>query len=313
MTDFPLHIDASQLKDFECKEFGRQRYLLNRDLVIPNVHYQYGTAVHKAVQSFWEGKPYEQAIADAYEVTSAYPVQLIKHNVYLSNKWMEMVEQLPDLVACYYDSMEQDLTKVQKRIDGSHMIENEWLMPYCFICGNIRGWSVRNCDHIAEVFLCGRIDRVMVGPELPDVKTASEISSQGVPWKQMYQRGKMLEVQFGLYDWYLQQIGMTPKRAYLEVLVKGYRGKKPRLEIIDLPYVVTDAYRERFRQQLQWKVSEIVSLFKERVSEKPWPMSQQLCQTKFSECPYISLCGTGETPKNLELYKIREEHLDVRK
>src|ERR1700676_3594006 len=111
MTEFPLHIDASMLKDFECREFGRQRYLLNRDLVAPNIHYCYGTATHRAVQSFWEGKTYEQAIADAYEVTNAYPVGLIKHNVYLSNKWMEMVEQLPDILAAYWDGMEQDLSK----------------------------------------------------------------------------------------------------------------------------------------------------------------------------------------------------------
>jgi hypothetical protein len=289
------------IKDFECKEFGRQRYLLNRETAIKNPHYQYGTAVHKAVQSFWEGKTFEQSMADAYEVTSAYPVGLIKHNVYASNKWMEMVEQLPDLIACYYDGMVQDLSKVQpyKEIPdsiGSPMLESEWQYPYS-----------------DEVTLCGRIDRVMVGPELPDVKTASEISSQGVPWKQMYQRGKMLEVQFGLYDWYLQQIGMTPRRVYLEVLIKGYRGKKPRLEIIELPYVTTDAYRERFRQQLAWKVAEIVRYMTVHTDQKPWPMSQQLCQSKFGECPYISLCEMGEIPRVTELYSIREEHLEVRK
>ncbi len=283
-----IYIDASMLKDFECKEFGRQRYLLNRDLVAPNVFYQYGTAVHKAVQSFWEGKTFEQAMADAYTVTSSYPVELIKHNVYISNKWMEMVEQLPDIVACYYDGMVQDLSKVARisvnvnslgEGDSMAALESEWTWPYS-----------------DEVTLCGRIDRVMVGPELPDVKTASEISSQGVPWKQMYQRGKMLEVQFGLYDWYLQQIDMTPRRVYLEVLVKGYRGKRGRLEIIELPYVVTDAYRERFRQQLAWKVSEIVDYFTHHREDKPWPMSQQLCQTKFSECPYLNLCLNGEIP-----------------
>jgi hypothetical protein len=301
-----IYIDASMIKDFECKEFGRQRYLLNRDLAVPNVHYQYGTAVHKAVQSFWEGKTFEQSMADAYEVTSAYPVNLIKHNVYLSNKWMEMVSQLPDLIACYYDGMVQDLSKLALDHSGSvddpagnigtPMLENEWQYHYS-----------------DEVTLCGRIDRVMVGPELPDVKTASEISSQGVPWKQMYQRGKMLEVQFGLYDFYLQQIGITPRRVYLEVLIKGYRGKKPRLEIIELPYITTEAYRERFRQQLKWKVAEIVRYMTVHRDQKPWPMSQQLCQTKFSECPYINTCLYGETPKTEELYAIREEHLEVRK
>jgi len=306
--NFPLYIDASLLKEWDCREYVRQRYLQNRDLRAPSVYYQYGIAVHKAVQSFWEGKPYEQAIADAYEITSQYPVQLIKHNVYQSNKWMEMVEQLPDLVACYYDAVEQDLSLVHKKPRLSNnaildyydtprpMIETEWQLPYS-----------------DDVILCGRIDRVMAGPELPDVKTASEIANFGVPWKTGYQQNMMLQVQFGLYDWYLQQIGMAPRRVYLEVLLKGFKSKPCRYEVIELPYVTTEAYRERFRQQLKWKVSEIVDYFRNRTQEKPWPMTQSMCQTKYGSCPYLDVCLHGEQPKVMELYSIREEHLEIRK
>lgn len=319
--NFPLYIDASMLKDFECREFGRQRYLLNRDTLAPNIHYVYGTAIHKAVQSFWEGKTFELAMADAYEVTAAYPVALIKHNVYASNRWMEMVERLPDLVACYFDSVEQDVKQVATW-KGETLLECEWSLPYCYVCGRpevrtdkagIFGHMLLGCGHNHEVTLCGRIDRVMRGPELPDIKTASEISSQGIPWKQGYQNGKMLEVQFGLYDWWLNYIGMAPKRVYLEVLLKGYKSKPSRYEVIELPYVVTDAYRERFRQQLRWKVTEIVSLFRDKQEQRPWPMSQQLCQTKYSECPFLGICLHGETPKTLENYTQREQHLEIMK
>lgn len=299
--NFPLYIDASMLKDWECREFFRQRYILNRDTKAPNIYYQYGTAIHKAVESFWQGKTFEQAIADAYVITSAYPVELIKHNVYQSNKWMEMVEQLPDLVACYYDQTEQDVSLVQQDMGADFgrpgpMLECEWHYPYS-----------------DDVILCGRIDRIMVGPELPDIKTASEIASGGVPWKTGYQRGKMVEIQFGLYDWYLQQISMAPRRVYLEVLIKGYKSKPCRLEIIDLPYVTTEAYRERFKQQLAWKVAEIVDYVREHQQEKPWPMSQQLCQTKYGECPMLDVCLHGEQPKIMEKYVERIEHLEVRK
>ena len=300
--NFPLYIDASWLKEWDCREYVRQRYLVNRDLKAVNIYYCYGIAIHRAVQSFWEGKPYEQAIADAYEITGAYPVQLIKHNVYQSNKWMEMVEQLPDLVACYYDAVEQDLSLVHNKprlSDGDTprpMIETEWQLPYS-----------------EDVILCGRIDRVMAGPELPDVKTASEIANFGVPWKTGYQQNMMLQVQFGLYDWYLQQIGLTPRRVYLEVLLKGYKSKPCRYEVIELPYVTTESYRERFRQQLAWKVSEIVSYFKEKADQKPWPMTQGLCQTKYGECPFLPICLGGEQPKVMELYSVRQEHLSVRK
>ena len=292
---FPLYIDASMLKDAECKEFLRQRYHLNRDTACPNLYYEYGKIVHFGVECFWKGMEYASAMAKCYELTNLFPVKMISHDVYKSNKWREMVDQLPDLLSVYWDAVEQDLSLVQQ-IDGKPALENEWQFPYS-----------------SDVILCGRIDRVMVGPELPDVKTASEIASMGVPWKQGYQKGKMLEVQFGLYDWYLGQIGLAPRRVYLEVLVKGYRGKAPRYEVIELPYVTTEAYRERFKQQLAWKVSEIVDYFKNKTEQQPWPMSQSLCQTKYGECPYIAGCLNSWTPKVLELYKIREEHLDVRK
>lgn len=284
-----IYIDASMLRDWDCHEFARQRYLLNRDVAIPNIYYCYGTAIHRAVESFWQGKTFEQAMADAYVITNQYPLDKIQYQVYQANKWREMVDQLPDLVAVYFDRVEQDIKKCLQ-------LEKEWSHPYT-----------------EQVTLCGRIDRLMVGPELPDVKTASEISSMGVPWKQNYQRGKMLEMQFGLYDWYLQQVGLTPQRVYLEVLIKGYKSKPCRMEVIELPYVVTESYRNRFKQQLQWKVEEIVDYFKYSAEQKPWPMAQQLCQSKFGECPYLEICLHGEQPKILEKYKQREEHLEVRK
>jgi hypothetical protein len=284
-----IYIDASMLRDWDCHEFTRQRYLLNRDTKVPNIYYQYGTAIHRAVESFWQGKTFEQAMADAYAITNQYPLDLIQYQVYQTNKWREMIEQLPDLVAVYYDQVEQDVSKVLQ-------LEQEWSHPYSI-----------------SVNLCGRIDRLMVGPELPDIKTASEISSMGVPWKTGYQRGKMLEMQFGLYDWYLRQVGEAPKRVYLEVLIKGYKSKPCRMETIELPYVVTDAYRQRFDQQLEWKVEEITTYFEREREQKPWPMAQQLCQSKYGECPYLEICLHGEQPKVMEKYAERVEHLEVRK
>jgi len=57
-----------------------------------------------------------------------------------------------------------------------------------------------------QVILCGRMDRLMAGPRLVDVKTASEISQQGVPWKQQYRQDKVLDLQFALYDYYLTKL-----------------------------------------------------------------------------------------------------------
>src|SRR5215471_177700 len=94
-----IYIDASMLKDWDCHEFVRQRYVINRDSGVPNIYYEYGKAIHRAVESFWQGKTFEQAMADAYEITNQYPVDLIQYHVYQYNKWKEMTDQLPDLVA----------------------------------------------------------------------------------------------------------------------------------------------------------------------------------------------------------------------
>jgi hypothetical protein len=300
--NFPLRIDASFLKSWsDCREQARQSFVEERAPVVESVYYRYGTALHKAVEEFWKGYSFERAIHSAYEVTSTYPTKLL--NPYFSNKWKEMLDQLPDAIATYYDSQEQDVSKVIN-CEGSPMLEHEWSIPYEPENGK---WTE------PQVILCGRIDRVMVGPELPDVKSASEIASYGQSWKDGYTRSMMLQMQFGLYDWYLQKIGLAPRRCYLEVLLKGYKSKPPRYEVIELTHVTTEAYRQRFRQQLAFKVSEIVHYFKHYREQKPWPMSGgSACKTVYGECEFLDICLSGTIPKVMEKYKEREEHLLVR-
>jgi hypothetical protein len=254
----------------------------------------FGTAIHRGVEEFWKGNPFEYAIAEAHKICAGYPTKLL--NPYFTNKWKEMVDQIPDLLAVYFDLIEYDPAKLQQFETGGPMVEIEWSFPYS-----------------QNVILCGRIDRVMAGPELTDVKTASEIASYGQSWKDSYTRSSMLAVQFGLYDWYLGQIGLSPRRCYLEVLLKGYKSKPCRMEIIELPHVTTEAYRQRFRQQLAFKLSEIVHYFRNYREQKPWPMSGgSACRTVYGECPFMDLCLSGPIPKVLEGYKAREEHLLVR-
>jgi hypothetical protein len=320
--NFPLKLDASFLSSWSnCREQVRQSFVEERAPIIESPYYRNGTALHLGVQRFWEGKPYEVALADAFEVCNTYNVKAISTNLYLSKKWAEMQEQLPDSLACYFDNVEQDTDLVMRGADNEVMIENEWSMNYCIECNKPAAWFDErlDCGHPLMVILCGRIDRVMKGSnsrscELPDIKTASEISNYGVPWKTGYQNGKMLEVQFGLYDYALSHMGWTPSRVYLEVLVKGYKSKPPRLEIIELPHVTIEAYRARFRQQLAWKVSEIVHYFRNYKEQKPWPMSGgSACKTVYGECEMLPLCISGPVPKVLELYQIRTEHLNIRK
>jgi hypothetical protein len=294
--NFPLHIDASFLKSWsDCREQARNSFIEERAPVVESIYYRMGTAVHLGVEEFWKGNTFERALYAAHGVCNTYPTKLL--NPYFTNKWKELVDQLPDLLACYYDGVEYDPAKLQQWGTGGPMVEIEWSYPYS-----------------EDVILCGRIDRVMAGPELTDVKTASEIASYGQSWKDSYTRSSMLAVQFGLYDWYLGQIGLSPRRCYLEVLLKGYKSKPCRLEIIELPHVTTESYRQRFKQQLAFKLSEIVHYFKHYREQKPWPMSGgSACKTVYGECPMLEGCLNGWTPKVLEKFKAREEHLEVRK
>lgn len=302
---FPLKIDATFLKSWsDCREQARQSFVENRAPVAESIFYCYGRAIHKAVETFWLGKPYEEAIDAAYGITNLYPTKLL--NTYFTDKWKEMVNQIPDLVCCYYDNTEQDVHQIYHKVnlEGSkhvHQTDKRWLE---------HEWSYQYSD---DVILCGRIDRLMVGPELPDVKTASEIASYGQSWEDGYTRSMMLQTQFGLYDWYLCQIGLAPRRCYLEVLLKGYKSKPPRLKIIELPYVTTEAYRQRFKQQLAFKLSEIVHYFRHYQEQKPWPMSGgSACKTIHGECAFMDRCIHGDIPKVMEKYGPREEHLVIR-
>lgn len=294
--NFPLHIDASFFQSWSnCREQARNFFVEGRAPVVESVYYRFGTAIHKGVEEFWKGHPFEYTIAEAHKVCNEYPTKLF--NPYFANKWKEMVDQIPDLLACYYDAVPQDLTQLQQWETGGPMVEIEWFVPYS-----------------EDVILCGRLDRVMKGPELVDIKTASEIASYGQSWKDGYTRSSMLAVQFGLYDWYLQQISLAPRRCYLEVLLKGYKSKPCRYEVIELTHVTTEAYRQRFRQQLAFKLSEIVHYFKHYQDQKPWPMSGgSACKTVYGECPMLEGCLNGWTPKVLENFKPREEHLESRK
>lgn len=283
-----IFIDATALKAWsDCREFYRQREIVNRVSLAPNVHYELGKAVHLGIEKFWAGEPYEQAIAAAFSVTEKYPVKLLGPAEV--DTWSRLIDGLPDILAAYYDA-------VRYAPEDVISCESEWSLNYN-----------------EDVTLCGRLDRLMKGPRLVDVKTASEIKMGNTPWKQAYREEKLLDLQFQLYDYWLCQSGTPTVECYLEVILKPYKGKSARYERIDLPEILTVAYRERFKQQLEWKLSEIVDYVNNHSGDKPWPMAGGLaCKSRYGECAYAPLCRWGEQPKVMEKYTSREEHLLVR-
>lgn len=284
-----IYLDSTALKAWsDCREFYRQNQLVNIVSIAPNIHYELGKAVHLAIERFWAGDSFEKALAAAGDITNLYPVKLLSSSD--ADTWKRLVDTLPDIVAKYFDSVEYEPAKLIK-------CESEWSLTYN-----------------DEVTLCGRLDRLMVGPRLVDVKTASEINRGGVPWKQAYREEKLLDLQFQLYDYWLCKSGTPPIECYLEVILKPYKTKSARYERIDLPEVISDSYRKRFEQQLAWKVSEITHYIKNYSDQKPWPLAGGLaCQNRYGECPYAVGCRWGWTPKVLEKFTTRTEHLELRK
>ena len=310
-----IYLDSSALAGWSnCREFYRRQQLEKIEPVKPSTYYHFGKATHLMVESLWRGETYEQAMAIAYDCINEYPVEML--NPAELETWTRMVKGTPDITEAYFNG-------VTYSPEALLWVEKEWSIPY-------------SVDSTAtSVILCGRMDRLMAGPRLVDVKTASEISQQGVPWRQQYRQDKVLDLQFALYDWYLCRMcktcghdkafhdstirdgdheftSMAPIEIYLEVLLKPYKSKAARYEKIELNELITESYRKRFRQQLKWKVSEIVHYMENYSAQKPWPLAGGLaCSSRYGTCQFQPICSFGESPKLMAKYKTREPHLEL--
>jgi len=340
-----IYLDASALSGWSnCREYYRRRDIEKIETIKPNTHYEFGKAVHLAVEEFWKGNSYEKALDAAYGVCNEFPVAML--NPPELETWERLVKCTPDILACYYDSVTYSPEQLL-------WVEKEWSIPYADHArskstGSTEGYKTASGSDVdrlpdtvipsdisgnqTQVILCGRMDRLMVGPRLVDVKTASEIAQGGIPWKQQYRQDKILDLQFALYDWYLQQVcaecghvkdepgycslhmfkSMAPIEIYLEVLLKPYKSKAARYEKIELNELITDSYRKRFAQQLKWKVSEIVHYVENYSQQKPWPLAGGLaCSSKYGKCAYIDLCAWGDSDKTMKKFKERVPHLEL--
>jgi len=204
-----IYLDASALAGWSnCREFYRRQQLEKIEPVKPSTYYHFGKATHLMCESFWRGETYEQALAAAYDCLNEYPVAML--NPPELETWERMVKATPDVTAVYFENVHYSPEQLL-------WVEKEWSIPYeresisLPVGDDLTSTAVHHRaagsdSGKTKVILCGRMDRLMAGPRLVDVKTASEISQQGVPWKQQYRQDKVLDLQFALYDWYLCQI-----------------------------------------------------------------------------------------------------------
>lgn len=288
-----LYVDATSLNAWlSCREKWRLRYLEQGNGIQPlkpQLPLVVGGATHKGIEVFWRGGSYQEAIA-------AGMAELDISEEYLSQPERERLqdarEMLPDILACYFEQQTYDASRIWycDAFPGSGAaIEAEW----------------RTLNPVNGAYLCGKIDRCEVGPHLYDVKTASEI---GKNWKSDYRAMLLRDIQFQLYDYYLTSIGHPPIMTTVEVITKPYKGKPPKLVLFDLPELA--AYRERFKQQLDWVLREMVHYVAKYREAKPWPQAAATtCVGRFGPCEFLPICNGGANAKVMAGYGPRIEHL----
>src|SRR5882724_8225646 len=170
-----IYLDATALAGWSnCREFFRRQQREKIELIKPNTYYHYGKATHLMCESFWRGETYEQALAAAYDCLNEYPVGMLNRPEL--DTWERMVKGTPDITAAYFDAVSYSPEQLL-------WVEKEWSIPYQLDLGNTYDHDGVSLAPRTQVILCGRMDRLMAGPRLVDVKTASEISQQGVPWR----------------------------------------------------------------------------------------------------------------------------------
>lgn len=295
-----LYVDASSINAWlKCREFWRLRYLEQGQGIQPakpQLPLVTGGAFHQGVEVFWRGGDYATAMAHAM---AAMDIDETLLNQREREKLQEAREYLPDMLECYFEEQDYAPEKLMlmsmNPTDAVPIVEYEWQLP-----------MPTSADPIGNnLMLCGKLDRVEVGPIIYDCKTASEI---GANWKHDYREMLLRDIQFQLYDYYLTSIGHPPIMNVVEVITKPYRSKPSKFHRIELPELAS--YRARFRQQLDWILKEMVHYVAKYREARPWPQAAAtVCVGKYGPCEFIEICCRGTNDVVMSKYVQRQEHL----
>lgn len=296
--DQVLMIDASQIKLWrECREKHRLSYYLGYEKAQPNIHYMFGSVVHKICEGYWAGRPYMETFHEALKLSQQLDIRKLDSKT--STKWSELCEAIAPITTIYFGyhdvenkSYEIDDTKIA---NGPKPIMNE--SEFTWEWGSHAGLTV---------LCCGVVDRFSSSACLTDTKTASAV---GKEWKTDLKKRLLREPQMGFYSRYLNSQGMKVNKIEYEIIVKPYRGSDPRIETIDVTKEVR-TYQPTFEQQFDWTIREMCeyySPFSGCTDAAPWPMSNTACTTSiFGECEYLPACSGKSSLEDRDLYQIRE-------
>ena len=295
-----------------CPEQFRELYVENIVPVEPSIFLEFGRGLHLSHEAFWKGENYRSALDIGFTYLESIDQSLIKE-VTKIDKFNALIDMLPDMIAAYYSNVEQEPNNVL-------YIEKEWWIDY---------------EEVAGVRLCGKIDRVTIDLDLRDLKGQWEISGgKGRPWLKTMKQQKLRDFGIALYDWWLCQIGKTPRSIGMDIITKPYRCKKHKLlketpmdcksqykckasRLVYLPLDEIMSYRKQFEKQLKSYVTQIKFYLDHNTKVERWPMATGIpCQLNYGfqtfDCDYLAKCNYGNSQKIVK-YKQREEHLEIRR
>src|SRR5882724_2182586 len=229
-----IRINATQLKEWStCRELHRIQYLLGKCSVSPNIHYHFGSVIHKIAECYWAGKPYMEAFHAGLKVAQELDIRLLDGKD--QGKWSSLQDSIASITTIYY-GYHGEKTFLSPPKMNEKVIEWEW--------GTHAGMKV----------ICnGIIDRFSQDGRLIDTKTASAV---GTMWKTNLKKRLLREPQMGFYLRYLMESGADVSGIEYEIIVKPYRGSDPRIEMMDVSREVIE-FQPVFIEQMDWSIREL--------------------------------------------------------
>lgn len=283
-----MQLSATMIETFyRCREEFRKVYVEKLPRPI-NIDQFFGTVVHKGIETLWKTATDSWQFAIIFNAATKKSEELYVSslNPKQIDKWNKLMDSLPYILDAYLNYWEDN--PMRKDLRWS---EHEW---------EIHG------THQPHTSIRGRCDLVFnysgplpypgvsndIGAKmviLHEIKTASEI---GKEWRESYRQGMIRNTGLALYDWYLRQTGYNVIDVGVEVLIKPYKDKKARIEILNLPEIM--AARSRHDVELKFKVAEITHYMESYKQMNPWPMANgQACLGKYEPCPFLKVCNYG--------------------
>jgi hypothetical protein len=259
----------------------------------------FGSCIHRMAFAYWAGWEYEKAFSWAvqpalYDKTEAewkvkfeteespyttvvYPHGLLARNSFLDraqlsakeiDKWNERLDSLAKLTTHYFSHH----GTAHEKSSSTRANVNEKIIQF-------------RCDQNDIVLCTGIIDRISDG-KLVDTKTVTPVSRD---WKVKEKESNIRKPQMNFYLEWCRRNKIEIEKVIIEAVVRPYKGSEPDLVELDITDAVF-AQHERFLQQMNWAISEMVNYIQTVRDAVPWPMNRDACEGKYSACDFVSIC-----------------------